>query len=197
MLDAHETEGPICHVGSLINNENPTDEQAASFRRNFAHLKNPEVVGIDLFPGKNVDVTADLCSESFSTDNPSIVGKFGLVLCWALLEHVQNPFVAAKNISALLRPGGHLYFSGPWSWGYHSYPDDYWRISFSGLKVLFPDVAFDQWWYTGTNIKVGIEITSPDLERKLFAQTSVTGVVTLISDRGMPYLQIGAIGRKK
>jgi hypothetical protein len=196
-MDSHAMEGPVCHVGSLINKENATHEKAASFRHNFAHLKNPEFVGIDLFAGKNVDVTADLCSETFWTDNPSIVGKFGLVLCWALLEHVQNPFVAAKNIAALLRPGGHLYFVGPWVWGYHPYPDDYWRISISGLKVLFQDIAFDQWWYTGTNIDVGIEIRSVDRERKLFAQTSVTGAVTLITDRGMPYLQIGAIGRKK
>jgi hypothetical protein len=190
--------GPVCHVGSLYNKEHITAKDVASWRRNFARLGDSEFTGIDLFPGMNVDVVADLCSETFCTSHPSLVEKFGLVLCWALLEHVQNPFMAAKNITALLRLGGHLYFIGPWVWGYHPYPKDYWRISFEGLKVLFPTITFDQWWYSSTNDNVGIMITGgPDVERKVFAQSRVAGPATLLTDRGMPYLNVGAIGRKK
>ena len=189
-------DGPVCHVGSLINKEGVTDQQVADWRGNFSHLASPEFIGIDIFPGMNVDVVADLCSETFTTDSPELIGKFGLVFCSALLEHVQNPFLASKNIESLLRPGGHLYFCGPWVWGYHPYPNDYWRISFEGLKILFPNLIFDQWWYTGTNTIVGIEISEPARERKLFSQQSVTGAANLITDRGMPYLNIGAVGRK-
>ena len=196
MMNAHRMDGPVCHAGSLINKDGVTDEQVARWRGNFTHLKNPEVVGIDLFPGMNVDVVADLCAESFGTEHPSLAGKFGLVFCSALLEHVRNPFVAAKNMSALLRSGGHLYYVGPWVAGYHPYPNDYWRISFEGVKALFPDLTFDQWWYSCTIENVGIEITEARHERKLFAQASVTGAAQLITDRGMPYLNIGAIGRK-
>ena len=36
---------------------------------------------------------------------------------------------AARNIEALLRPGGLAYVATPWSQAFHAAPDDYWRFS--------------------------------------------------------------------
>lgn len=89
-----------------------------------------------------------------------------------------------------------MYFSGPWVWGYHPYPDDYWRISISGFEVLFLGLEICQWWYSGTTKNVGIEISDRKFERKLFGAQTVTGPAALITDRGLPYLNVGVIARK-
>jgi hypothetical protein len=196
MLRKHQMRGPFCHVGSLINKPDVTDAMVAQTRKTFVNHDPSEFVGIDLFPGPNVDVVADLCDPNFLDDHPELVGKFGTVFCYALLEHVKNPFDAARTIDALIAPGGHLYFGGPWAWGYHPYPRDYFRISFDGLEALFPDLEWRQRWYMSQKKNVGIELEDPRAEKKVFRLYHVDGVSALLSDIGMPYLNLGAIGQK-
>jgi SAM-dependent methyltransferase len=193
LLRRFEVDGPVCHVGAKDQGGSP--EAAAQFRRNFARLTTPEVVGLDIFPGLNVDLVADVCAPDLFETHAQLKGRFGLVYCSALLEHVQEPFAAARNIAAMLRPGGQLYYTGPWVWGYHPYPDDYWRISFPGLKLLFPALEWRRRWYSGTLPKVGIAFEDSGDERLLFQQQGAKGVAGQLSDRAMPYLNINAIGR--
>lgn len=189
-------EGPVCHVGSLFNGQTAKPDDATRWRAAFERLAPGGFVGIDLFPGLNVDVTADLCARDFETLHPELIGRFGVVLASALLEHVQNPFDAARNIGLMIRPGGHLFYAGPWVWGYHPYPDDYWRISHSGLRLLFPGFEWVRQWYSGTNKNVGIELADPKYERVTFRQMQSAGLGAKLSGQGLPYLNIGAIGRK-
>ena len=189
-------EGPVCHVGSLLNSEKATPEDVTRWRKKFEDLAPGGVVGVDLYPGLNVDVTADLCSPVFPVEHPELIGRFGVVLASALLEHVQNPFDAARNIALMIRPGGHLFYAGPWVWGYHAYPDDYWRISHAGLTILFPELDWIRRWYSGTKKNVGIELAHPKYERSVFRQVHADGVGATISEQGLPYLNIGAIGQK-
>lgn len=158
MLRQHEMRGPFCHVGSLINKADVPDDMVFRWREIFLNNDRTAFIGIDLFPGPNVDVVADLCDPDFAKKHVELVGKFRTVFCWALLEHVRNPFDAARSIYSLLAPGGHLYFSGPWTWGYHPYPRDYFRISFDGLEVIFPELEWRQRWYSSTKKDVGLEL---------------------------------------
>jgi SAM-dependent methyltransferase len=193
LLDRLQANGPVCHVGSKT--RGATDESIARWRGNFARFSNSQFVGIDIESGPNVDVVVDLCKPSFLSDHPDLDSRFGFIFCSALLEHVADPFSAARNIQSMLRPGGHLYYRGPWVWGFHSYPSDYWRISIAGLKVLFPRVEFVDWWYMGTKENFGVRVDAPDVERKLFQESKLKRRMGRhISDRGMPYLNIGAIG---
>lgn len=189
-------DGPICHVGSLLHGENATPENVSRWRAILERLAPGGFVGLDLFPGHNVDVVADLCSPDFAEEHPELIGRFGVVFASALLEHVQNPFDAARNIARMIRPGGHLFYAGPWVWGYHPYPDDYWRISHSGLAILFPQLEWVRRWYSGTKKNVGIELTHPKYERPIFRQMQAEGTGAMLSGQGLPYLNIGAIGRK-
>ena len=43
---------------------------------------------------------------------------------------------------------------------------------------------------------VGIELEDPRAEKKVFRLYHVDGVSALLSDIGMPYLNLGAIGQK-
>jgi hypothetical protein len=197
VIRRHDMAGPLCHLGSKLHN--PEKQDAAAFRRQFSALGASDYVGFDIEPGENVDVVCDLADDRFRETHPGEIGKYGVSFCWALLEHVKNPFQTAANISALTRPGGHLYFAGPWVWGYHAYPDDYWRLSFSAIKLLFPQFEFDEWFYASTTYGLGLKITDQDqtIERKIFQMLSddVTENA-LFTDRGLPYLNIVAIGRK-
>lgn len=53
------------------------------------------------------------------------------------LEHVTSPWTVANELSRILKPGGFLYISAPWSWRYHPVPIDYWRFSPTALTYLF------------------------------------------------------------
>ena len=187
--------GPVCHVGSLLNGKETTQDTVDRWRKLIGDLAPGGFVGVDLFPGLNVDVTADLCSPHFTKDHSDLVGAFGVVFASALLEHVADPFAAARNISAMIRPGGHLFCVCPWVWGYHGYPDDYWRINHAGMAKLFPDLVWVRQWYSGTNKNVGIEV-EPKHERKLLRHEVSEGAGAVLSGQGLPYLNCGAIGQK-
>lgn len=198
-FDKYIFEGPLLHVGSKINYEDEKARQGAESFRNFLNNKlhgDKEIMGLDIFPGHNVDIVADLCKKNlFSDDLGKYQGYFKTIVCWALLEHVQDPFSVADNITNFLAPGGKVFYVGPWVWGYHPYPDDFWRISFSGLKVLFPRIEWNDWWYTGTNEKIGFRIDELRNERKMFQlKSEITLSVNNISDRYMPYLNVCAVG---
>ncbi|NEQ53668.1 MAG: class I SAM-dependent methyltransferase [Leptolyngbya sp. SIO3F4] len=202
VLKVNSFAGPLIHVGSKINYEDDVARSSAERLRAFYRENlsdNDEVYGLDIFEGYNVDIVADLCDENLflSGDLSRYKGYFKTAICWAVLEHVENPFLAAKNISDFLAGGGKIYYIGPWVWGYHPYPDDYWRISFSALQVLFPCISWDDWWYSGTSKDVGYRIKALRNERKVFQmQMESIQEFSAISDRSLPYANINALGTK-
>lgn len=195
IMKQHRMKGPFCQVGSLINKSDVPEDMVTRWRKMFNDIDPSGFTGIDLFPGPNVDVVADLCDPEFATQHSDLIGKFGTVFCYALLEHVKNPFLAAKTINDLIAPGGHLYYGGPWAWGYHPYPGDYFRISFDGLEVIFPELEWRQRWYMSTKEGVGLELDR-GREKKLFRLNKVDGLSSVITDIGLPYLNLGAVARK-
>jgi hypothetical protein len=64
--------------------------------------------------------------------------KFDGGICMDLLEHTENPFIIAKNITDSLNKGAVLFVTVPWVWELHYYPKDYWRFAPQGLEQLFP-----------------------------------------------------------
>jgi SAM-dependent methyltransferase len=67
-------------------------------------------------------------------------GTFDVVICEQVLEHVVDPFGAARNLRGLTAPGGHLIVSTPFLIKVHELPmfglNDYWRFTPRGLRVL-------------------------------------------------------------
>jgi len=119
-------------------------------------------VGADLEPGENVDAVFDICwpldrIRAALPDGGH--GAFGGIVCAHLLEHVKDPFTAARNIAALLAPGGRVFIQVPWVQAFHAFPDDYWRISLSGLEVLFEGLAPVDAFYSGGSSDVAYRIT--------------------------------------
>jgi SAM-dependent methyltransferase len=67
-------------------------------------------------------------------------GRFDVVICEQVLEHVPDPFAAAVNLWELCAPDGHVIVSTPFLIRVHELPQydmrDYWRFTPRGLRTL-------------------------------------------------------------
>jgi SAM-dependent methyltransferase len=103
-------------------------------------LLNGRVIGLDIHPGLNVDVVGDAHGLSKFLREGSVDG----VLSASVLEHLQAPWLLAAEINRVLKPGGLVYHQVPGAWPAHAQPNDFWRISAEGLRVLFgPESGFE------------------------------------------------------
>jgi SAM-dependent methyltransferase len=99
-------------------------------------------VGVDMENGPGVDVVLDL-TEDFERIDAKLNGeRFATIFCFSVLEHCENPFKMADNMTSLLREGGQICVGVPFSWKMHAYPNDYWRFTHEGVKRLFPKLEF-------------------------------------------------------
>lgn len=64
-----------------------------------------------------------------------------LIVCTGLLEHLAEPGLAVRRMSALLRPGGRLIASASAVFAFHGAPDNYYHFAPNGFRRLFePDL---------------------------------------------------------
>jgi len=126
--------GPILEVGSHDYGTTPP------LRTLFP---GESYTGVDLFAGKGVDRIIDLTDPFEEVDRALGGGRFNSIFCSSVLEHCQDPFGMAANITLLLKPRGMLYVSVPFAWKVHDYPADYWRFTPQGIERLFPRIHFD------------------------------------------------------
>jgi len=94
-------------------------------------------IGLDIHAGKYVDVVAKAENIPFK-DN-----TFDVVLCFQVLEHVENPQKAIHEMHRVLKKNGILMLSTHGTYHEHNAPYDYWRWTRYGLqKILkkFKDV---------------------------------------------------------
>ncbi len=145
----------ILQVGSRssVLDRNERNWRALTSKRfgNRAHF-----IGIDLAAGTNVDQRLDICGPPKAIRQALGDGTFDLVVCCHVLEHAVSPWKAARNIEAVLRPGGPTYVATPWSQAFHAAPDDYWRFSIRGLKLLFDGFEILSSFYSGGD--VGLDV---------------------------------------
>jgi len=79
----------------------------------------------------------DLCSPP-----DPLPGRFDVVLCEQVLEHVPDPIRAVQTLFDLCLPGGTAVISTPFLVKVHPYPHDYWRFTEEGLQTLLAYVGF-------------------------------------------------------
>jgi SAM-dependent methyltransferase len=66
-----------------------------------------------------------------------------VVVCTEVLEHVPNPHQVVAELSRLLKAGGALYVSVPFSAREHQIPYDFFRYTQYGLRHLFEQAGLD------------------------------------------------------
>ncbi len=114
--------GAMLEIGGRLNPRN------ADFPE-FAY----QALDLEDAPGAGVEVTTgDI------TNCPQIPDEsYDFIFSFDVFEHIDKPWLAASEITRLLRPGGVTMHSTLFSWRYHPCPIDYWRYSAEGLKSLF------------------------------------------------------------
>jgi SAM-dependent methyltransferase len=177
---AELVDGPALHVGARSQVLDRSVEDRRTWRERLGAVG---YVGADLEPGPNVDAVFDVTwpMERIAAALAPREAVFGTVLALHLLEHVRDPFAAARNLAALVAPGGHLFVQVPWVQAFHPFPDDYWRISLSGLLVLFEGLEPVDAFYSGGSSDVAFRITRggrPAFDREVrHAEASLFQVV--------------------
>lgn len=132
---AEQLEGPFLEVGSK--DYGSTQDLRVLF------ANKDEYIGIDMEDGPGVDVVLDL-TEDFEQIDLKLCGqRFGTIFCLSVLEHCEQPFKMAENLTLLLEPKGRICISAPFSWKIHAYPNDYWRFTPEGIRRLFPRLEFN------------------------------------------------------
>ncbi len=84
-----------------------------------------------------IDVFYD--GETFPFEENS----FDSLVFFEVLEHVFNPDTFFKQISKVVKPGGHCLVTIPFIWGEHEQPYDFARYSSFGLKHIFDVHGFE------------------------------------------------------
>jgi len=96
----------------------------------FAALAS-EYVGVDVVENPQADLLGAV--ESLPVDDES----FDLVLCTQVLEHSDDPAKAVSELNRVTAPGGRVLASTHGVQMYHPSPNDYWRWTHTGLRLLF------------------------------------------------------------
>lgn len=102
----------------------------------WPHLEKVKVM--DPIPDYHPDIVGDIHKMPFADNSQDAI------ICHAVLEHVENPFIASREIFRVLKPGGYCYVYVPFLYYYHAekgYYKDYWRFSKDALELLFKDFS--------------------------------------------------------
>lgn len=91
-------------------------------------------VSVDLTPAQGVDVVADAHALPFANDT------FDYIWCNAVLEHVPYPLKVASEMTRTLKPRGLAFIQVPFLENVHGWPQDYYRFTLQGLRVVFNDL---------------------------------------------------------
>jgi SAM-dependent methyltransferase len=127
----YKPQGPVLEVGSLNINGTVRDL-----------FPQEGYVGLDKRDGPGVDLVADVCTLDTGGLSLSFGRTFNTVVCCETLEHVPRPWQAIAAMRRALKPGG--LFIGTWCFVYaiHNEPEDYWRATPAGFRLLLEDAGF-------------------------------------------------------
>ena len=90
--------------------------------------------------GDYPDIIFDLCDK---LAEPSLIGRYDVIICLGVLEHCYDPFRASENLLKMLKPRGVLFGYVPFMFRYHGPPDlhfqDFMRFSRDSIAYMFRD----------------------------------------------------------
>lgn len=101
-------------------------------------LEGVEYLVLDPIPDYGADIVGDIHALPFSDNSQPAIA------CESVLEHVEDPTRAMKELHRVLEPGGYLYVYVPFLFYYHAekaYYKDYWRFTKDAVELLFKDFS--------------------------------------------------------
>ncbi len=130
---------------------------------------------LDPVPDYHPDIVGDIHALPFKDNEVSAF------LCIAVMEHIENPHVAAHELYRTLKKGGMCYVYVPFLYPYHAergYYGDFWRYTEEALRHIFKEFptieivnvrgALETWIYLSPFRRIpGIQPLSRFLDRIL------------------------------
>lgn len=107
---------------------------------------DPRMKNLEIEAGPGIDFVGS------AMDLPFDAGTVDFIVTQEVLEHVSDPFQAAREIYRVLKPGGKAFIQLPFTIGFHPCPFDYWRFSEQGIEQLVSQAGFEKF---NTGISVG------------------------------------------
>jgi len=103
-------------------------------------------VGLDLYSADKFGMTASRKDIIYYNGRiiPFDTSSFNVVLCVEVLEHVEEPVAFVKEIVRVLRSGGLLILTIPFSARRHHTPNDFQRFTQEGLHHLLVLCGFEE-----------------------------------------------------
>lgn len=98
-------------------------------------------IGVDHSETKHGLGNIDVIASCYDTTLPD--ASADTVLCTFVLEHLERPQDAVREMHRLLKPGGYLILAAPLFWHLHEEPRDFYRYTKYGLTHLFTTAGFD------------------------------------------------------
>lgn len=102
------------------------------------YLANVEYKILDKVADYHPDIVGDIHAL------PLADGSVDAIICVSVLEHVEDPALAVKEMFRVLKPGGFCYVYAPFLYYYHpekGYYKDFFRFTRDGLEYLFRDFS--------------------------------------------------------
>ena len=78
-----------------------------------------------------------MCREDFLQSRALELGCAAVVYSDNVFEHLKRPWIAARNVCALLQTGGIWITMVPFAQRYHESRSDYFRYTHEGMRALF------------------------------------------------------------
>jgi SAM-dependent methyltransferase len=94
-------------------------------------LDDPCIIRMDVSLTPFVDLVADVHALPFLPESLDYI--FSL----AVIEHLQQPFLASEEMFNALKNGGYIYHECNFVFAYHGYPHHYFNASMQGMEKIF------------------------------------------------------------
>ncbi len=102
----------------------------------FPNVSRQNYTMSDISSGLDVDAVADLHALPLEWTE-----HFDCFVAKSVFEHLERPWIAAKEIARVLKQGGGCYVHTHQTFPIHGWPSDYFRFSDAALKLIFEDAG--------------------------------------------------------
>lgn len=105
----------------------------------------PNCAYVEVYPSLTADIIVDPdCRLPFLDASLDGIG------CFAVLEHVDKPWLMAAEFARVVRPNGRIFIDWPFMQPQHGYPSHYYNATREGLRAMFADHFEVRELYTGS-----------------------------------------------
>ncbi|MGD9476950.1 methyltransferase domain-containing protein [Shinella sp. G-2] len=111
-------------------------ERSTHSRDSFPWVAHEDYVRLDIRDGIDVDMLGDIHALPAEWTD-----RFGCFIADAVFEHLERPWVAAKEVARVLEPGAPFLVATHQCYPLHGHPNDFFRFSKEALRLIFEDAG--------------------------------------------------------